>query len=851
MIFNELSKEVIENDYFLSLYNKLSINISNLVFKQNTKEILTEKEFVHLLRFSDILSNSSSEEYRNLAYKIISLLNTQYHINPIFKTYAVAILNELGNFPAINYLNYKIELPFERSLNMEIKKEVQKIPHSSDKVFTDSQYKLFKQLLDSNVYSFSGPTSMGKSFIIKMFISEILNEKKFGNFCIIVPTRALINQFSIELNNELKQLILEKEYNIVTSSDISKLCIYPGNNYIFVFTPERLINYLSNDKNPKINYLFVDEAHKLAVRNDYRSITLYVSIDRCIRKNRNVNIYFSSPNVSNPEIFLKLFDKDYKKCYKTTESPVAQNLYFVDLINKKVKYKDKYTDITFEPELLKSSKSSNDIIYSLGNGNSNVIYCSSVVKAISKAKDFVHTLVHKNIEIDSKEKEELKKAEQVVREFIHEDYYLIECLEYGVAFHFGNLPYNVRNRIEDLFKRGIIKYLFCTSTLLEGVNLPAKNIFILNNKKGTKNMEEIDFWNLAGRAGRLNYELYGNIFCIRESERDWLNIDVLDNKDNIKLESDIISETNKNLDKIKSLIKSGDCESKSQTEKEVLSYISNIISIDSLEPNKSPLISKLIDNKEVLECAKEKMRGINIPFEILTSNKFILVEQQKKVYEYVLNNYRTSERVIFPKNVDYKNCLSILNKLYELYNWKDKERELRNKNSLKYYAMLMSKWINGIPLKNIINDSINYCYANKSEIYVFKNNVRVKEVFDKHNKLHINTKINSTIEDIEEILRYLFEKYFDHYYSILNYILGEEKSGLNWSSFLEYGSRNTIIIELQNMGISRYAAHYIYENYGGCLEIKSGRLSGIDKNKLLNQVDKDSIVYEEINNILI
>jgi hypothetical protein len=53
------------------------------------------------------------------------------------------------------------------------------------------------------------------------------------------------------------------------------------------------------------------------------------------------------------------------------------------------------------------------------------------------------------------------------------------------------------------------------------------------------------------------------------------------------------------------------------------------------------------------------------------------------------------------------------------------------------------------------------------------------------------------------------------------------------------------------MGISRYAAHYIYENYGGCLEIKSGRLSGIDKNKLLNQVDKDSIVYEEINNILI
>ena len=43
--------------------------------------------------------------------------------------------------------------------------------------------------------------------------------------------------------------------------------------------------------------------------------------------------------------------------------------------------------------------------------------------------------------------------------------------------------------------------MFCTSTLLEGVNLPAKNIFIFSNAIGNSKFSDVDFWNLAGRAG--------------------------------------------------------------------------------------------------------------------------------------------------------------------------------------------------------------------------------------------------------------------------------------------------------------------------------------------------------------
>ena len=49
----------------------------------------------------------------------------------------------------------------------------------------------------------------------------------------------------------------------------------------------------------------------------------------------------------------------------------------------------------------------------------------------------------------------------------------------------------------DVYKR---QYLVCTSTLLEGVNLPAKSIIIRKPTRGQGNpLNQNDFWNLAGR----------------------------------------------------------------------------------------------------------------------------------------------------------------------------------------------------------------------------------------------------------------------------------------------------------------------------------------------------------------
>ena len=84
----------------------------------------------------------------------------------------------------------------------------------------------------------------------------------------------------------------------------------------------------------------------------------------------------------------------------------------------------------------------------------------------------------------------------------------------------GYLPSTIRARIESLYKDGKIRTLFCTSTLLEGVNLPADNLFITSHKNGG-DMSPVDFRNLMGRVGRIEFNLYGNVFlvCIKRKTK--------------------------------------------------------------------------------------------------------------------------------------------------------------------------------------------------------------------------------------------------------------------------------------------------------------------------------------------
>lgn len=856
-MIERLANDVLQDEYFIKLNNKAAKLLANNLFSENGRSIkLTEKELNDTLRFADILSNSKNPKARNKAYQLITLLNEDYKVNPYYQTFSHSVLAKLGNFPGIEFLkneNNSSELPFDRELEKKVKEFIQAVPDTEDLIFTDSQFELYKKISGSKHFSFSGPTSMGKSFIIKSFIRKVVGNKPPENIVIMVPTRALINQFSIDLNKELKDVLEHYNYTVITNSNVSEL---PSTeqHYIFVLTPERLLSYLSQKKNPNIAYLFIDEAHKLAAEKDSRAVTAYSAISKALRRNPNLNLYFSSPNVSNPEVFLKLFKKDEKQFFRTIETPVSQNLFFVDLVEKKVTHYLDNGNYEFEPKIVTKAETIFDLLSAIGDQESNIVYCSSRFDAVDKAAKLFEQNQNKQVAVSKN----VKKVIRQIRAYIHKDYYLGEFLGGGIGYHFGNLPQIIRNKVEALFKEREINYVFCTSTLLEGVNLPAKNVFILNNKNGRNTFQPIDFWNLAGRAGRLKHELSGNIICLKETDKDWKKHEALLEGDaEIKLNPTVENYIDKKLKKIEQILnEKPDVKFDTGIMKEILEYIANIISIDTLEIERanynSEIIKKLIaDNKQaIIELAKKKNGKIDVPSSVLNTNNSIKLKIQNEIFIALKKQAKNPAAIKLPSRVTYEICQEWLHKFYTMFHWATEEKKFKSESQLDYYAVLMNQWINGVPLSQIINESIAYYNLKGSKLMVgYKNGKPSYEVFD-NSKHHINVLIGNIIDDIESVLRFLFEKYFNNYYAMLVEILGEDNAGVNWATFLEYGTQNTIVIALQNYGLSRHSADYIFKKFKDCLKIEGDKLIEINIKKLKSRLSKEEIEYDEISSIL-
>lgn len=303
MTFLEKLVDRAMNDVYLDeLLYKLELKYAHIFLYKKDDINLSEKEFNDVLRFADILSRSKDSAGRNKAYKIISLLFDTYYEDKQFQYFANSVLTKLGNFASLHIAvqNTKSVSTLEIELEKEIKKAYQKVP-DSDFVFTDSQYYLFEAMKNSNHFSFSGPTSFGKSFVMDSFIQYIISERNgIDNIVILVPTRALINQVTARL----KRTIKNKNYKVLSHPSIPAIYKNKMLKYVFVFTPERLVSYLGEKDNPVINYMFVDEAHKIISEKDSRSPLYYHAI--LLAERKSIKLYFASPNIPNANIFFTI-----------------------------------------------------------------------------------------------------------------------------------------------------------------------------------------------------------------------------------------------------------------------------------------------------------------------------------------------------------------------------------------------------------------------------------------------------------------------------------------------------------------------------------------------------------------
>lgn len=133
------------------------------------------------------------------------------------------------------------------------------------------------------------------------------------------------------------------------------------------------------------------------------------------------------------------------------------------------------------------------------DGAQTLVNHSSKELAITNARAFAGT---QTIKCDP----DLEQLANDIARDIHADYFLASLITRGVAYHIGYLLPAIRERIEEQFRAGKISTLFCISTQLEGVNLPADNLIITNNRNGRRNLTPVDLKNLVGRVRRITYQ---------------------------------------------------------------------------------------------------------------------------------------------------------------------------------------------------------------------------------------------------------------------------------------------------------------------------------------------------------
>lgn len=120
-----------------------------------------------------------------------------------------------------------------------------------------------------------------------------------------------------------------------------------------------------------------------------------------------------------------------------------------------------------------------------------------------------------------------------------ENFSLVSFAKHGALYHHGDLPQYVREVIEDCLRSEKIKFVICTNTLAEGVNLPIRNIIVYSTRRFDEAQNRLvplrnrDLKNLFGRAGRAGKETKGLVIAVNKSDFDTIekvikNIDIED-----------------------------------------------------------------------------------------------------------------------------------------------------------------------------------------------------------------------------------------------------------------------------------------------------------------------------------
>lgn len=354
--------------------------------------------------------------------------------------------------------------------------------------YTPVQASILKQVQKNKYFSFSAPTSTGKSHVFRNLIKSAEHD-----IAIIVPSRALINEYY----DRICELIPDKNVNILTFVDI--INTKNASRSVFILTPERAKDLFKHRQEIQLELVLFDEA-QLSNEESTRGL-LFDSIVRRIQSIfPETKCVFAHPFVSNPEAQLQKnnLDIEHASAYQYSQKSVGQLFYAHE--------GTKFYHFGLDPEIMGKHKIQSDfdpILRTIRSGGSVLIYTT-------KASIYDKSVFEKfKMYISECRPINDPRANQLIdqfRKFIGgnyrgEGYFYSSMLEYmrkGIVAHHGSLPLQARLILEHFTQMGFCKICFATSTLEQGINMPF-DIVYLNTFQASNTLS---MKNLIGRAGR-------------------------------------------------------------------------------------------------------------------------------------------------------------------------------------------------------------------------------------------------------------------------------------------------------------------------------------------------------------
>lgn len=387
------------------------------------------------------------------------------------------------------------------------------------------------------------PTSAGKTKAIELILRSAFLAERTSLAIIVAPFRALCH----EIKNSLVKAFQNEPTKVDELSDSPQddfeTAGLLGHQQILVVTPEKLVYVLRHS--PKLasdtGILVFDEGHQFD--SGTRGITyelLLTSLRSMIHDNTQKVLI--SAVISNAESVGKWLNGESNIVVEGTSLiPTYRSVGFASWKDKlgRIEYVDS-NDVDnnefFVPRVIErvnlgrtgkekkdrffpdDRKKANDIALYLGlklvSKGSIAIFCgkkSTATIICERAADIIQRGIQLPLPQEFSDPGEVSRLHFLHVKNLGEKASASESAKYGIFSHHGNTPHGIRLAVEYAMREDLVRFVVCTSTLAQGVNLPIRYLIVTSVYQGQERIKTRDFHNLIGRTGRSGMHTEGSV----------------------------------------------------------------------------------------------------------------------------------------------------------------------------------------------------------------------------------------------------------------------------------------------------------------------------------------------------